>query len=41
MSARTHLWLPALALWKREVVRFLRQKNRIIGALLRSWFSGC
>ncbi len=33
MSARTHLWLPALALWKREVVRFLRQKNRIIGAL--------
>ena len=33
MSARTHLWLPALALWKREVVRFVRQKNRIIGAL--------
>ena len=33
MSTRTYLWLPALALWRREVVRFLRQKNRIIGAL--------
>jgi ABC-2 type transport system permease protein len=34
MSAvRTHLWLPALALWRREIVRFLRQKNRVIGAL--------
>lgn len=33
MNRGTHLWLPALALWKREVVRFLRQKNRIIGAL--------
>jgi len=33
VSARTHLWLPALALWKREIVRFVRQKNRIIGAL--------
>lgn len=32
-AARTHLWLPAAALWRREVVRFLRQKNRIIGAL--------
>jgi len=31
--SRTHLWLPALALWRREIVRFLRQKNRIIGAL--------
>lgn len=30
---RTHLWLPALALWRREIVRFLRQKNRVIGAL--------
>lgn len=28
----THLWLPALALWRREVVRFLRQRNRVIGA---------
>jgi len=33
MRTKTHLWLPALALWKREVVRFVRQKNRIIGAL--------
>lgn len=32
-DARTHLWLPALALWRREIVRFLRQKNRVIGAL--------
>jgi len=31
--SHTHLWLPALALWRREIVRFLRQKNRIIGAL--------
>ena len=31
--SRTHLWLPAAALWRREIVRFLRQKNRIIGAL--------
>ncbi|MDB5321584.1 MAG: multidrug efflux pump, inner rane subunit [Phycisphaerales bacterium] len=27
------LWLPALSLAKRELVRFLRQRNRIIGAL--------
>ncbi len=27
------LWRPAAALWHRDVVRFLRQKNRIIGAL--------
>lgn len=32
-TARPHLWLPAAALWRREIVRFLRQKNRIIGAL--------
>jgi daunorubicin resistance ABC transporter membrane protein len=29
----TGLWLPALALWRREMTRFLRQKNRIVGAL--------
>ena len=29
----THFWLPAVALWRREIVRFLRQKNRVIGAL--------
>jgi ABC-2 type transport system permease protein len=27
------LWLPALSLAKRELVRFLRQKHRIVGAL--------
>jgi ABC-2 type transport system permease protein len=31
--ARPGLWLPALSLCKRELVRFLRQKHRIIGAL--------
>lgn len=33
MNRGTFFWLPALALWKREVVRFLRQRNRVIGAL--------
>ena len=32
-KVRTHLWLPALALQRREIVRFLRQRSRIIGAL--------
>ncbi len=32
-AGRTRLWLPAWALWRREVVRFLRQRNRIVGAL--------
>jgi hypothetical protein len=27
------LLLPVLALWRREMTRFLRQRNRIIGAL--------
>jgi len=31
--ARPGLWLPALSLCKRELVRFLRQRHRIIGAL--------
>ncbi|MEI6278470.1 MAG: ABC transporter permease, partial [Verrucomicrobiae bacterium] len=30
----THLWRPAAALWHRDVVRFLRQRNRIISALV-------
>jgi ABC-2 type transport system permease protein len=33
--------LPAMTLWQREVVRFLRQKNRVIGALatpIMFWF---
>jgi len=27
------LWLPAGTLWQREVVRFLRQRSRVVGAL--------
>src|ERR1043165_4140198 len=27
------LWLPALSLARRELVRFLRQRHRVIGAL--------
>jgi ABC-2 type transport system permease protein len=37
----SRLALPAFSLWQREVVRFLRQRNRIIGALatpLVFWF---
>lgn len=30
---RAELWLPTWALWQREMLRFLRQRNRIIGAL--------
>lgn len=29
----TFYWRPAVALWHRDVVRFLRQRNRIVGAL--------
>jgi len=28
-----HFLMPMLTLWKREIVRFVRQKNRVIGAL--------
>ena len=31
--AKQLLWTPALAFWWRDVIRFLRQRNRIIGAL--------
>src|ERR1044071_3531176 len=34
-------FLPTLTLWQREIVRFYRQRNRIIGALLSPlvfWF---
>ncbi len=31
--ARPGLWLPSLSLAKRELVRFLRQRHRVIGAL--------
>jgi ABC-2 type transport system permease protein len=27
------LWLPTMALWRREMVRFFRQRNRVLGAL--------
>lgn len=27
------IWLPASTLWRREVVRFLRQRSRVVGAL--------
>lgn len=36
MSATPHtmlLLLPAMSLWRREVVRFVRQRSRVIGAL--------
>src|SRR5579862_1232751 len=32
-GVRQGLWLPAFSLCKRELVRFLRQRHRIIGAL--------
>lgn len=32
-SRHDALWLPAVSLCRREIVRFLRQKHRIIGAL--------
>jgi ABC-2 type transport system permease protein len=28
------LWLPALTLWHREVVRFVRQPDRVVGSLV-------
>jgi len=31
--ARVGLWLPTRTLWQREMVRFFRQRNRVIGAL--------
>jgi len=33
MKATQLLWTPAAAFWWRDVIRFLRQRNRIIGAL--------
>jgi ABC-2 type transport system permease protein len=29
----TTLWLPVFALWQREIVRFVRQRSRVTGAL--------
>jgi len=28
----TELWLPVIALWRREIVRFVRQRSRVTGA---------
>ncbi len=28
------MFLPGLTLWQREMVRFLRQRNRVVGALV-------
>lgn len=33
MNSPQLLWTPTLAFWWRDVIRFLRQRNRIIGAL--------
>jgi ABC-2 type transport system permease protein len=33
MKPTSLLWTPTLAFWWRDVIRFLRQRNRIIGAL--------
>jgi ABC-2 type transport system permease protein len=32
-SSNVSMFLPAASLWRREVVRFLRQRSRVIGAL--------
>jgi ABC-2 type transport system permease protein len=32
-SNRSGFWLAACSLWQREIVRFLRQRSRIVGAL--------
>ena len=32
--SKNFFWRPAVALWHRDVVRFLRQKNRIVSALV-------
>lgn len=33
MTTQQYFWGPALSLWRREMVRFLRQRSRIVGAL--------
>ena len=30
----TYFWLPAITLWKREMVRFFRQRSRVVGAIV-------
>ncbi len=37
----SYFWLPAITLWKREMVRFFRQRSRVIGAVappILFWF---
>lgn len=37
----TYFWMPAITLWKREMVRFFRQRSRVIGAIappILFWF---
>jgi ABC-2 type transport system permease protein len=33
VSVRSGFWLPALSLWQRELVRFYRQRSRVIGVI--------
>ena len=33
-GAAVGLWLPAMTLWRREMVRFFRQRNRVASALI-------
>ncbi len=32
-SATSRLWTPAYSLWRRELVRFYRQKARVVGVI--------
>src|SRR6202171_6134599 len=33
MTNLRHFWLASFTLWQREIVRFFRQRSRVIGAL--------
>ena len=33
VPASRHLWIPAYSLWRRELVRFYRQKARVVGVI--------
>ncbi|HUZ04456.1 MAG TPA: hypothetical protein VMU62_03785, partial [Acidobacteriaceae bacterium] len=32
-TASSGLWIPAYSLWRRELVRFYRQKARVVGVI--------
>ncbi|MGA7708480.1 MAG: hypothetical protein WCD77_11885, partial [Acidobacteriaceae bacterium] len=32
-SLSSSLWIPAYSLWRRELVRFYRQKARVVGVI--------